>query len=57
MDPITFTTITEAAGTAMSGIQTNVLSFIAAAVPVALGIAGTFIAVKLGVRFFKSVAK
>lgn len=43
--------------TAIGTIQTDVLSFVAAAVPVALGIAGTFIAVKLGVRFFKSIAK
>lgn len=43
--------------TAVGTIQTDVMSFVTAALPVALAIAGTFIAVKLGIRFFKSIAK
>jgi len=38
-------------------IQTDVLSYVGAALPVALAIVGTFLAIKLGIRFFKSVAK
>jgi len=44
-------------GTAIGTIQTDVMSFVTVGLPVALGIAGTFIAVKLGIKFFKSVAK
>jgi len=47
----------EVMGTAMTGIQTDVMSYLTVAMPVALGIAGTFIAVKLGIKFFKHVAK
>jgi len=38
-------------------IQTNVMDYVGAALPVALVIVGTFLAIKLGIRFFKSVAK
>ena len=43
--------------TALSTVQTDVMSFIGIALPVALAIMGTFIAIKLGVKFFKSTAK
>lgn len=43
--------------TAITGIQTEFNGNVTIALPIALGIAGTFIAVKLAVRFFKSVAK
>ncbi len=43
--------------TAIGTIQTDVLSYVQAALPVALVIVGTFLAIKLGIRFFKSVAK
>lgn len=43
--------------TAIGLIKTDVTSFITAGLPVALAIVGTFIAVKLGIKFFKSVAK
>lgn len=43
--------------TALSTVQTDVMGFIGKAMPVGLAIAGTFIAIRLGVKFFKSVAK
>ncbi len=42
--------------TATTTVQTNVNSFIAAAFPVGLSIMGTMLAIRLGIRFFKSVA-
>lgn len=42
--------------TAMSGVKTDVLGIIEVAVPAALAIVGVVMAVKLGVRFFKSIA-
>lgn len=50
-DPVDITTIL---GTAFTAIQSNVMGTIAVALPIALGIAGIFIAVKLGIKFFKS---
>ncbi len=41
--------------TAATAVQTNVSSMIAAALPVGLGIMGTILAIKVGVRFFKSI--
>lgn len=43
--------------TALGTIQTDVMGFITSALPVGLGIMGTFVAIKLGTKFFKSVAK
>lgn len=43
--------------TALLAIKTDVLSYVATALPVALAIAGAFLAYKLGWKFFKSVAK
>jgi len=43
--------------TALGVIKTDVLSYVGIALPVALAIVGTFLAIKLGIRFFKSVAK
>lgn len=54
------TMVTEAMKTALSdafsGIATDVISIATLALPVALSIAGLFIAIKLGVKFFKSVS-
>lgn len=54
------TMVTEAMKTALSdaftGVANDVISIATIALPVALSIAGLFIAVKLGVRFFKSVS-
>ena len=41
--------------TAASTVSTNVSSMIAAALPVGLGIMGTILAIRVGVRFFKSI--
>ncbi|MEE0419596.1 MAG: hypothetical protein UDG86_06070 [Lachnospiraceae bacterium] len=48
--------ITTAFSTALTTIKTDAMSLIATALPPALLITGVFIVVKLGVRFFKSVA-
>lgn len=54
------TMITEAMKTALgdafTGVANDVTSIATIALPVALSIAGLFIAVKLGVKFFKSVS-
>lgn len=42
--------------TALSGISADVFDMIATALPIGLGIAGVFLAVRLGVNFFRSVA-
>ena len=47
------TTFTDALGV----VKTDVLSYVSAALPVGLAIVGTFLAIKLGVKFFKSIAK
>lgn len=42
--------------TALNGISADVFDMMSAALPIGLGIAGVFMAIKLGVRFFHSVA-
>lgn len=49
--------LTTAMKTAFETVQTNAMSIITVALPVAVGIAGIFIAVRLGMRFFKSFSK
>lgn len=49
--------IITALGTAFSSISGDVMDVAAVAVPVAAGIMGVFLAVKIGLRFFKSIAK
>ncbi len=52
--------VTEAMKTALtdafSGIASDVTSIATLALPIALSIAGLFIAIRLGVKFFKSVS-
>lgn len=52
--------VTEAMKTALSdaftGVANDVISIATLALPVALSIAGLFIAIRLGVKFFKSVS-
>lgn len=52
--------ITEAMKTSLSdafqGVGADVTAIATTALPYAIGIAGLFLAVRLGVRFFKSVA-
>lgn len=40
---------------AIGEVSTNVMAMVTAALPVALGIVGTFLAVRLSIKFFKSV--
>lgn len=49
--------ITTAFGTALATVQTDVLGMVKVALPVGLVIMGTFIAVRLGIGFFKSIAR
>nr|DAH68495.1 MAG TPA: major coat protein [Inoviridae sp.] len=42
--------------TALKVVQTDALSMMSTALPVGLGIAGVGIAVRLGMRFFRSLA-
>ncbi|WP_370808231.1 hypothetical protein [Eubacterium ramulus] len=49
--------ISTAFDTAIKAIQSDTNGMISTALPIALGIAGIFIAVKLGIKFFRSVAK
>ena len=54
------TMVTEAMKTALSdafsGVAADVISIATIALPVALSIAGLFIAVRLGIKFFKNVS-
>ena len=43
--------------TALTSIQGDVMEYVKVALPVALAILGVFVAVRLGVKFFKSTAK
>lgn len=49
--------LTTALTTAFNNISTDVMDVAEVALPVALGIVGLFLAVRLGIKFFKSVAK
>lgn len=49
-------TITSALGTAFTSVSSDVMSAITTILPIALGIVGAFIVVKLGIKFFKSVS-
>ena len=50
------TSIVTTLGTAFDAIKTDVMGVIAVALPVAAGLVGTFLAVKMGIKFFKGVA-
>lgn len=49
--------ITTALSTWGTTLSSNVTSIVTTMLPIALGVVGTFLAVRLGIRFFKSVAK
>lgn len=53
----TATPLVEVFSIGIGTVQTNVLSYVAIALPIALIIAGTFIAIKLGMKFFRRMAK
>ncbi|MEG1847854.1 MAG: hypothetical protein RR238_05220 [Lachnospiraceae bacterium] len=42
--------------TAFVGIKTDVLSILVVALPAALGIVATIMAIKIGINFFKNIA-
>lgn len=44
-------------GTAFSGVTSDVMSTITTVLPFALAIVGAVLAIRIGIRFFKSVAK
>lgn len=46
----------EALTTAFAGVSADVISIATIALPVGLGIAGLFIAIRLGIKFFKNVS-
>lgn len=41
--------------TALQSVQTNVQSMIGVAMPIGLGIMGTIVAIRIGVRFFRGL--
>lgn len=47
----------EAFSTAFNAIKTDVTSVVITALPVGLGIMGLFLAVRLGISFFRSIAR
>lgn len=48
--------LTTALCTAFEGVSTNVMSILSIALPAAIGIVAAVLAIKIGIRFFKSVA-
>lgn len=46
-----------AVSTAFTTVQSDFMSVVTIALPIGLGIMGVFLAVKYGVKFFKSVSK
>lgn len=50
-------TLTTAFSTALTGIQTDVTALFTTALPVALGIMAIPLSLRLGISFFKSIAK
>lgn len=49
-------TIKSALTTAMTSVKTDVLDILEVAVPAALAVVGVVMAIKIGVKFFKSLA-
>lgn len=49
--------MTSAVTTAMGQVKTDVFDMIGTVLPYALGILGVGLAITLGIRFFKSIAK
>ncbi len=50
-------TVTTAMTTAFDGVKTDFIAVLGVSIVPALAIMGTIMAVKLGIRFFKSIAK
>ena len=52
----TMTALTETMQTAFTQVQTDVIEMVKMALPIGLGIMGLFLAIRLGIGFFRSVA-
>lgn len=50
------TAMKEALTAAFNGISADVFEIIGIALPIGLGIAGVFLAIRLGVKFFRGIA-
>ena len=48
--------LTTALSTAFAGVSTNVMTILGVALPAAIGIVATILAVKIGIKFFKNIA-
>lgn len=56
MEGTGLSTLQTAFQTALNTVQTDVMSYVEIALPVGLAIMGLFLAIRLGIRFFRSVA-
>lgn len=52
----TMTALTEVMQTAFTQVQADVVEMVKTALPIGLGIMGLFLAIRLGIGFFRSVA-
>jgi hypothetical protein len=50
------TGLAEVMGTALETVSSDILGMIWVVIPIALGIVGTVLAVKFGVKFFRQIA-
>lgn len=50
-------TVVQSVTTALSSIAADVTDVLAAVAPIALGIAGTFLVWRYGMKFFKAISK
>ncbi len=51
------TTIVEIVTTALTSVSGDIMDTLAAVAPIALSIAGAFLAIRYGMRFFKAISK
>ena len=56
MEGVAMTALTETMQTAFTQVQTDVIEMVKMALPIGLGIMGLFLAIRLGIGFFRSVA-
>ena len=51
------TQLTSAITTGLSNVQTAVGTYVGVALPIGLGVMGTFLAIRLAIGFFRSIAR
>lgn len=51
------TTVVEIITTGLTAVSNDIMAALAAVAPIALGIAGAFLAIRYGMRFFKAISK